>query len=246
MLQDLGLVIGLALLPAAGNFGGGLLAEFIRPSERTLNKALHAAAGIIIAVVAVEVMPEALPVLSPWALALCFLAGGVAYVAVDAAVERWQEKKGNASAGPWMVYVAVAADLVGDGLLIGSSSAVATRLAVLLALGQILADIPEGFATTATFRASGTPRSRRLWISASFVIPIVAAATLSFFLLRNAPEAVQIGTLVFVAGLYTLAAVEEILEQAHETRKDTRYSAISFVAGFALFALVSQMFSSGQ
>ena len=37
-----------------------MLAEWLRPSQRTLNRALHAAAGIIIAVIAVEVMPEAL------------------------------------------------------------------------------------------------------------------------------------------------------------------------------------------
>ena len=171
MLEDFGLVIGLALLPAAGNFAGGLLAEWIRPSERILNKALHAAAGIIVAVVAVEVMPEALPVLAPWALSLSFVAGGLAYIGLDAAVELWQEKKGTATAGPWMVYVAVAADLIGDGLLIGSGSAVATRLAILLAFGQVLADIPEGFATTAMFRATGASRPRRLWISASFAIP---------------------------------------------------------------------------
>jgi ZIP family zinc transporter len=38
-----------------------------------LNYALHAAAGIIIAVIAVEVMPAALPETSTWLLALAFL-----------------------------------------------------------------------------------------------------------------------------------------------------------------------------
>lgn len=245
MLQEFALVLGLALLPAAGNFGGGLLAEFIRPSKRTLSHALHAAAGIIVAVVAVEVMPEALPILSGWLLSVAFVVGGVAYIVVDAAVERWQKRKGDGSAGPWMVYVAVAADLAGDGLLIGTGSAVGSGLAMLLAVGQVLADIPEGFATTATFRASGASRAARLWISASFAIPVVGAAILAFFVLRNASEALKMGSLVFVAGFYTVAAVEEILAQAHETRNDSRYSAVSFIAGFALFAFVSKTFSAG-
>ena len=237
-------MVGLALLPAAGNFGGGLIAEFIRPSKRILSHALHAASGIIVAVVAVEVMPEALPILSGSSLAVSFLAGGVAYIVVDAAVERWQKRKGSGSAGPWMVYVAVAADLAGDGLLIGTGSAVGGGLAMLLAVGQVLADIPEGFATTATFRDSGASRATRLWISASFVIPVVGAAVLSFFLLRNASEALKMGSLVFVAGFYTVAAVEEILAQAHETRDDSRFSAVSFIAGFALFTFVSKTFST--
>lgn len=54
------MVLGLALLPALGNFGGGLLAEFFETNKRRLNRALHAAASIAIAIVSIELMPEAL------------------------------------------------------------------------------------------------------------------------------------------------------------------------------------------
>jgi len=233
-------VIGLALLPALGNFGGGVLAEWLRPSKRTLNHALHAAAGIIIAVIAVEVMPEALQGTSTGLLALAFLLGGLAYLMVKGRIERWQQKQPEgAGAGAWMVYVAVATDLVGDGLLIGSGSAVSSSLALALALGQVLADIPEGFAVNANFRNKGVSRARRLLISASFVIPVVGTALMAYFVLRGQSEALQMAALVFVAGLYTLAAVEDMLQEAHESNEDTQWSAISFLVGFALFLLVS-------
>ena len=45
--------------------------------------------------------------------------------------------------------------------------------------------------------------------------------------------------LVYVAGLYALAAVEDMLREAHATSEDTRWSAISFLAGFALFLVLS-------
>jgi ZIP family zinc transporter len=45
--------------------------------------------------------------------------------------------------------------------------------------------------------------------------------------------------LVFVAGLYALAAVEDMLREAHESADDTSWSAISFLAGFALFLAIS-------
>jgi ZIP family zinc transporter len=57
-----------------------------------------------------------------------------------------------------MVYVAVAADLVEDGLLIGTGSAISGQMALILALGQILADIPEGFLVIANFRDKGAGR----------------------------------------------------------------------------------------
>jgi ZIP family zinc transporter len=74
------MVLGLATLPALGNFVGGLLAEWLRPSKKTLNYALHAATGIILAVVAVEVMPAALAGAPAWLLALAFMGGGGVYL----------------------------------------------------------------------------------------------------------------------------------------------------------------------
>ncbi|MGG6241440.1 ZIP family metal transporter [Nodosilinea sp. AN01ver1] len=205
-----------------------------------MNHALHAAAGIIIAVIAVEVMPEALQGASAWLLALAFLLGGFAYLTVKSRIERWQHKQPKgAGTGAWMVYVAVATDLVGDGLLVGSGSAVSSSLALVLALGQVLADIPEGFAVNASFRNKGVGRARRMLISASFVIPVVGTALIAYFALRERSEALKMAALVFVAGLYNLAAVEDMLEEAHESNEDTQWSAISFLAGFALFLLIS-------
>ena len=65
-------VLEMTLLPAAGNFAGGLVAEWLKPSQSTLNRALHGAAGIMLAVIAVEVMPEALGTAPAWVLALSF------------------------------------------------------------------------------------------------------------------------------------------------------------------------------
>ena len=234
------MVLGLALLPALGNFAGGLLSEWLRPSQQTLNRALHAAAGIIIAVIAVEVMPEALRGASMWLLALSFLLGGGAYLLMEAGIERWQRsKESGAGAGAWMVYVAVATDLLGDGLLIGAGSAVSSKMALLLALGQVLADIPEGFAVIANFRDKGVSRTKRLMLSASFALPVVGAAVLAYFALRGQSESIKMAALVFVAGLYALAAVEDMLREAHESAEDSRWSAVSFLAGFALFLVVS-------
>jgi ZIP family zinc transporter len=234
------IVLGLAMLPAAGSFGGGLLAEWLRPSQAFLNRALHAAAGIILAVIAVKVMPEALHAAPAWLLALAFLAGGAAHMAIEARILSWQERAPEgAGPGAWMVYLAVASDLLGDGLLIGAGSAVSSRVALLLAIGQVLADIPEGFAVIANFRARGVDRSRRLALSGSFVIPVVGAALFAYFILRARAQVAKMAALVFVAGLYTLAAVEDMLQEAHESAEDTRWSAVSFLAGFALFLAIA-------
>ena len=57
-----------------------------------------------------------------------------------------------------MVYMAVAADLLSDGLMTGAGSAVARRLGLLLGLSQVVANVPGGFAAMANFRDEGVLR----------------------------------------------------------------------------------------
>lgn len=46
------------LSASGGKFGGGLLAEVVPVSRRLLSLALHAAAGIVLAVVGLELLPR--------------------------------------------------------------------------------------------------------------------------------------------------------------------------------------------
>ena len=70
------------------------------------------------------------------------------------------------------IYFGVAVDLFSDGVMIGTGSTIDFGLGLLLALGQTPADIPEGFATIATFKDREISRPKRILLSASFVIPI--------------------------------------------------------------------------
>jgi ZIP family zinc transporter len=227
-------------LPALGNFAGGVIAEFLPTSRRTLNPALHAAAGIVIAIVAVQLLPRALDVIAGWQLAVAFGLGGLAHIGLKEIVERLQKASGGTlQSGMWMVYIAVAIDLFSDGLVIGAGSAVATSLALILALGQVLADVPEGFAAIANFKDKGVPRRRRLILSASFAVPVLAAAGLSYVALRGQGEALKMAALTFTAGLLMLAAIEDMIVEAHESLHDSRTSVLAFIGGFVLFTLVS-------
>lgn len=235
-MSGLASVLALALLPAAGNFAGGLLAEWTRPSPRALNWALHAASGIVIAIVAVELVPRSLDNLSGWWVGTAFAAGGALYLAAESAIERLL---GSAATRMGMIYLAAAMDLLSDGLMIGSGGAVSMSLALTLAAGQVLADVPEGYAAVANFRDKGVGRGRRMALSASFAVPIVSAAPASFFLLRDAPPAAKFSVLALVSGLLTVAAVEDMLEEAHASAGDTRRSIVAFVGGFTLFTFVT-------
>ncbi len=247
-------VLAFAMLPALGNFAGGVLAEVANPSRRVLSLALHLAAGIVIAVVAVELMPQALSAKPQWAVILSFVLGAAFFVTVDWAIERWSARARGASrgvaadlegeraeggSGPWIIFFGVAIDLFSDGVMIGAGSSVGLALGLLLALGQVPADIPEGFATIANFRGAGVARRTRLLLSAAFAVPILLGATISYFVLRGQPELYKLMLLTFTAGVLTTLVIEELVPEAHEEAADTRLAPLVFAAGFALFALIS-------
>lgn len=235
-------VLALALLPAGGNVVGSLLAEMVKTPAWLIGAALHAAAGIAIAVVSIELTPRIIGELPPWLLVAAFLLGAAFSVGVVRGVKALNASSGGdkqTGAGPWMVYIAIAADLFSDGLLTGAGSAVASRLGFVLAASQFVANIPGGFATGANFRKEGVGRSKRLAIAASFPAPVFVSAVLGFWLLQDASEATKNTVLAFIMGVLLLATVEDTLPEGDQPQPPRWISTASFAGGFTGFALMS-------
>lgn len=147
-------------------------------------------------------------------------------------------------AGAWVIYAAVAVDAFSDGLMVGTGSSISMALALILAIGQVTADVPEGFATIANFRHRGMRARRRLLVCASFPVPVLAGAILSYWLLHGQSGPIRLLALAFIGGLLLVAAAEEIVGEAHEVACDKRWTSLAISAGFVLFALVASYLES--
>lgn len=246
------LVLALIALPIFGNSAGGLLAEVVPVSQRTLSLALHAAAGIVLAVVGLELMPEALEADPPWVPIVAFTVGALFFLALDNGVDRLQAATSRRSTAapdaaaavdaedvgnPLAVYAGTSLDLFSDGVMIGTGSLLDPALGLLLAIGQTPADLPEGFATVATLRSADVPRGKRLLFTAGMALPILLGATLGYFGLRGAPDLVTLSVLALTGGALLSVVIEEIVPQAHRGA-DSKLATVSLVGGFALFAAI--------
>lgn len=229
----------LALLPAGGMLCGALIAEWLHVSWRAMGAVLHAAAGVAIAVVSVELMPRILQDIATSLLVMAFAAGAAVSVLVVLAVRRVVRAFEVGSAGPWMVYLAVAVDLCADGLMVGIGSAVTSGLGLLLALSQVVANVPGGFAAVSNFRHKGVRRPIRLAAMASLFVPVAAAAAAGYLLLRGQGAQMQNAALAFVVGLLLLATVEDLVPQADEPRTTRWITTAAFATGFAFFTVLS-------
>jgi len=231
----------LAALPAIGNFSGGIIAELVPVSKRTLSVALHAAAGIIFAVVGIELIPRSIENANPLLIMSAFVAGGGLFILMDKTIHIIEARMDSdaVQAGQWSIFFAVSVDLFTDGVMVGAGNTVSFELALLLALGQVSADIPEGFATIANFKSGNIARKIRLMISAGFVVPVFLGATTGYWAVRGAPDIYKYLLLALTAGILLTAAVEEMLVEAHEA-EDTPMMSMALVSGFALFAVITK------
>lgn len=232
-------VLALAAIPGAGNFVGVLAGEAFRVGGRGLSYALHAAAGVMLGVVGVEILPRALEVTQPWLIVLAFVVGSAAAVGIDRVLHGLVGEE----AGPWGVWTATAVDLFSDGLLIGAGSTLDLRLGLLLSIAQVPADLPEGFSTSASFQVAGVPRGRRLLYALGFFLPLAVGTAIGFFLVRGQSDLLKLGLLTFAGGLLATLAIEEVLGEAHASEdRHVPWQTLTMTAGFALFALLSLYF----
>ncbi len=231
----------LGLLPALGILCGAVVAEILPFSQRMLSFALHAAAGVVLSMVAVELMPKALQSGPAWLMVGAFIIGGALFILIDAvteAVVTQVKESGSESAGSWTIYSGMILDIFSDGIMIGTGAAIHPGLGFILSLGQVVADVPTGFATTASFHRHGESRFRRILLMTSFVIPVITGSFLGYYVIGRQGRTLQLSILAITAGMLATMTIEEIVPQAH-LGKDVRTSTVFFILGFAALVLLS-------
>jgi zinc transporter, ZIP family len=124
------LILLFSLLPALGTFAGGAAAEFFKIGMKNLSLSLHLAAGIILAVISIELMPQILKANTPWIVILAFIAGGILFITIDQLINFVQGRLSgsNHSTTAWAIFFGVAIDSFTDGILIGAGSLIDLQL----------------------------------------------------------------------------------------------------------------------
>lgn len=234
-------VFAFACLPAAGTMIGALLAEVKPPPRWIIGAALHGAAGIAVALICFDLMPSALERAPLWVILPGFAVGALASLGLAQGLVMWQENGGGSTRHhrAYMVYTAVGADLLGDGLMTGIGSAADLELGLLLASAQLFANVPGGFAAGANIKKAQKGTGRRLLMAAFFTLPTFLSAIAGYLFLRGASPLVQGAALAFVIGLLLLATIEDMVPEGDAPRPPRWSSTIAFAAGFIALASVS-------
>lgn len=220
----------LMLIPAVVALGGGVLAAVWHPSRRARSLIQHFAAGVVLAALAVEVLPEIGREHAP-AIVLCvgFAVGSLVMFGLKVLSHRLETRASGGNVG---LVIATFIDVAIDGFIIGAGFATGGESGPVLAIGLSVELLFLGLSLT-----SEAPGGWRIvLLSAGLGATVFAAALLGNRMLAGASHAVIGGTLAFAAAALLYLVTEELLMEAHEGIKvETPVSTLVLFGGFLAF-----------
>ena len=222
------------LVPAVVALGGGVLAAFWTPSNATRSMIQHFAAGVVLAALAVELLPEierehapSLVLVGAFALGSLFM---YALKLWTLRLEHAATAAGTASGLSTGLLLATFIDVATDGFIIGAGFAAGGETGTILALGLSVELLFLGLALT----SEATAGWRIVAISGALGLTVLLFAVLGNALLTGASHAVIGGTLAFSAAALLYLVTEELLMEAHEV-EEKPISTLVLFSGFLAF-----------
>ncbi len=220
--------------PAQVALCGGILAAVWTPSHATRSLIQHFAAGVVLAALAVELLPEIGREHAPGlVLIVSFAMGSMFMYALKLWTMGLKQKTKNSGAVAGLstgLLFATFIDVATDGFIIGAGFATGGETGTILALGLSVELLFLGLALT----SDATAGWRIIVLSGTLGLTVLAFAMLGSVLLSGASHAVIGGTLAFSAAALLYLVTEELLMEAHEV-EEKPVSTLVLFGGFLAF-----------
>jgi ZIP family zinc transporter len=224
----------LMAFPAVVALCGGVLASVWTPGHQTRSQIQHFAAGVVLAALAVELLPEIEREHAPGlVLAGSFALGSLFMYALKLWTLRLEHQataSGQAGGLSTGLLLATFIDVATDGFIIGAGFAVGGETGAILAIGLSVELLFLGLALT----SNATKGWRIIAISGALGVTVLVFSVLGSVLLAGASHAVIGGTLAFSAAALLYLVTEELLMEAHEV-EEKPISTLVLFGGFLAF-----------
>jgi len=224
----------LMTIPALVALGGGFLASVWKPDHQTRSLIQHFAAGVVLAALAVELLPEisrehapAAVLIGSFALGSLFMYGLKLWSMRLEARATVSNVMGGLNTG---LLLATFVDVATDGFIIGAGFAAGGETGTILALGLSVELLFLGLALT----SEATRGWRIVALSGALGVTVLISAVIGNTLLMGASHAVIGGTLAFSAAALLYLVTEELLVEAHEV-EEKPISTLVLFGGFLAF-----------
>jgi zinc transporter ZupT len=239
------MVILLSIAAALAAVAGGYLAFH---SRRRLNLSLGFTAGVILGLVAFDLLPEIFEIAQSAALDLvwpmiAFVAGFLLFHSIEKFIllHHASEDKYGPHTHPH-VGIAGAAALIGhsllDGISVGIAFQISDKVGVAVAIAVIAHRFTDGFnVVNLMLQHKNKIKDARKMLAVAAIMPIIGGLSTLLFSLSETILAIYLGSF---AGFLLYIGASDILPQAH-SKGSSRWTIGATAAGAALMLLVTRL-----
>ncbi len=220
--------------PVGAGIVGGIIAAFKPPDKVVASAVQHFAAGVVLAAVTTEIVPDMLHGSVVGWMIIGF-AAGVALMLCLAAVETRMESKGAGSVG---ILAVVGVDLLIDGMLIGVSFLAGGKQGKLITLALTLEILFLGLSVAAVMARESASRGRIIASTSILSLLVPVGAAISVVAFKGLPTGPMTLILAFAAAALLFLVVEELIVEAHESAEERWWLTAMFFAGFLVIAVI--------
>jgi len=238
-MSDILQVILYSLASGATVILGGFLAKLKVIPDSVLGREISHGiiafgGGVLIAAVALVLVPQGIAVLSLPILILVFFFGAISFLFLD----RFIAQHGGRAAQ----LMAMLMDFIPEAIALGAIFSTDRKTGLLLALLIGLQNLPEAYNSFGDLRRSGFSANKALLILAPFSLAGIAAAVAGYSFLSGQPHLVA-GLMVFAAGAILYLVFQDIAPMAKLRNHWT--PAIGATLGF-LLGMIGEKILSGM
>lgn len=210
------------------------------PKEKTLSVLFGVAAGIMLAVVILDLLPSAVEQGSFRQAATGFSIGIIIMLALDLVLSRIYSPGLKGLNGQafflkmgYLIASGIALHDLPEGIAITAGYSAQPRLGLLIALAIGLHNIPEGMATAMPLKMGGVPPLKILLVNIVISLFTPLGAFIGLFLIYISPRQIA-SLLALAAGAMAFIVKNELLPESR--RRHPNYSSLGAIIGF-LFIL---------
>jgi ZIP family zinc transporter len=227
-----------SIMAATGaGIAGGLVAWFWVPGVKARSAVQHFAAGVVIAAVAAELIPQVERIGTPFAILSGFAAGGLVMIGLKWLVlkfERFEESKHKRPVG---LAAAAAVDTLIDGAIITAGFSTGQRLGGLLAIALAVELFFLTLSVGSEFHKNKAKHWQDFTVTTGIALLLLVGAVGSHFFLADASQAALAIFLSFGAAALIYLIAEELLVEAIEAEESLFSTAMLFAGFLVLLAL---------
>jgi ZIP family zinc transporter len=215
---------------------GGIIAVYRPPGPQMESNVQHFAAGVVVAAVAAELLPDVHD-RAPVVVVIGFALGVAAMLGIHRLSQLVERRNvGGSFAGAAGLLITVSIDMVIDGVLIGVTFLTEAATGILIAVALAIEVLFLGVAGVVAL-PSGVGTLRKLAVPAAFGLLLTIGVTVGVLVLEGVTGAPIAIILAFGSAALLYLVTEELLVKAQKVPETPLSTTLFFVGFLSIFLL---------